>query len=86
MSSLILFFIIILILVCFYFDHNRLKRVSNKELNILYNQITKEQRIQEHYQQELINVLALEKEVNQKLLTLRVDIVTIDFHISEIII
>ena len=84
MSPFILFFIIILIPVYFYFDHKKHKEIKKKELNIIHNQITKEQIIKEHYKKEITEVLSLEKEVNQKLVTLRTDIAMIEVVFHEI--
>lgn len=81
------FYILLIILslrVYFYRGHKREKRKSNKRLNVINNQIYKEQIIQKHYNKEQNKMNVLEKDINQKFVTLRTDVMMIDFELREI--
>ncbi|NVK53216.1 MAG: hypothetical protein HWD85_09795 [Flavobacteriaceae bacterium] len=69
---------IVLIIVYFYFDLKKIKEKHKIHFDLLYNQITKEKILKEHYNNELLKVKILGKNTNQKLLTIKTSIVTFD--------
>lgn len=89
MEQYISFFLIILLIVAtiqiyFYIDTAKAKKKSKEYLEIKYNQLIKEQILRDHYNTEITKYEKIEKEINQKLVTLKTDIVLIDFTLHEI--
>lgn len=69
---------IILLIIYFYFDLKKTKVENKIHFDFIYNQITKEKILKEHYKKEAVKVDVLTKHTNQKLLTVKTSIITID--------
>ncbi len=84
MSLLFVSLTLLFLLLYFNYHLKKIKRSNQEKLKILYNQIAKEQIINEHYKKELAKVYLQEKNINQKLVTLRTDILAVNFTLNEI--
>lgn len=76
--------ITVIIQIYFYLDSVNVKKKNKKYLEILYNQLTKEQILRDHYNSEITKNEEIEKEFYQNLVTLRIDLINVDFSYNEI--
>lgn len=83
----LLFCLVLLVISCIvyqYIEITKTKKTAFTKLNGLKNQINKEQHILNQNNKKVAGVNESEKEINQKLVTLKTDIVLIDFSLHEI--
>lgn len=83
--TLILFFTLVTISLCifFYYDKRRQKAIAETQFDILYNQIAKEKILKEHFKNRHLQFNQSKDNLNQKLLHLKTDIITIEHSLME---
>lgn len=86
-NSTLLFCLVLLVISCIvyqYIEITKTKKNAFTKLNGLKNQICKEQHVLNLNIKKVARINESEKEIHQKLVTLKTDIVLIDFTLHEI--
>lgn len=86
-TTLILFLLFICTSLCIYFfiDFKSIKSQNKLQLDIIYNQIAKEKILKEHYNNKNNLADKNNKEIFQKIATLKTKIINIDFTLHELL-
>lgn len=83
MLFICLVFLVLTVVIFQYIEVLNTKKTAIVQLKSLENQIAEEQNILERYNQEIVKIDKIEKDINHKLVTLKTDVTTIDFSLSE---
>ncbi len=59
------------------------KKSAVIQIQLLRNQIAEEKSILDMYNKEVVKIDEIEKDIHQKLVTLKTDVVTVDYSLSE---